>query len=507
LSSVANRNTGHSGQTARFALVVTTAFALIGAAAISRHELWGDELQAWLIARHSGSLSDLFVNMRYEGHPPLWYLLLYGVTRVTANPAGMQTLHLAIASAAVFVLARFAPFSRLQKCVFVLGYFPLYEYGVISRSYGLGLLVLFGFCAAFRAGPEKNYPLLAVLLAVLVQTNVYQVMIAAALVLGIFVEMGGFRGIPIFLKSDVGRRIAGLALLAASVVSVAVVMVPPEDRGAAFDWREHDRWEGLTIALGSIWNGYVPLPPPSVQFWNRNVLSTGWATAALGSALAAGSVLLLARRRAALVAYVGGAAAMVAFTALVYYGSVRHYGHTFVLFVACLWIAERLPEEPANPRSLDGLAEKLWKFRGRVLTALLVVHVAAAAIAVSVDWRHPFTQSERVAAFLRERGLTDLIVAGDIDNGIVPIGAALDREIYFLQGDRMGSFVLWDRGRFATDPKTFPDLARAKAAERGEPVVVVLNYPSDHPAFEKLAEFTGAIEPYENYWVYVVPNP
>jgi hypothetical protein len=473
-------------------LVITIAFILVGFAAISRHEPWGDELQAWLIARHSGSLAELFHNMRYEGHPPLWYLLLYGVTRVTVDPAGMQILHVAIGAAAVFVFARFAPFSALQKCLFAFGYFPLYEYGVISRSYGLGLLVLFGFCAAFRAGSNKNYPLLAVLLAVLVQTNVYQVMIAAALVLGMFFEVGGFRGLRGFFEVRTGERLAAIAILAASVVSVAIVMAPPADRGAAFDWRLHD--EPVAIALSSVWNGYVPLPPLTVQFWNHNVLETGWLTAVLSCALLGLSVFVLARKPMAAVVYVAGTAAMVAFTGLLYYGSVRHYGHTFVLFVAALWIAERLPESP-GPRA---------RWSSTLFTVLLVVHVAAAAVAVSVDWAHPFSRGRDAAALLRERGLADRFIAGDIDNAIIPVGAFLEQEIYFLQGERMGSFVLWDTGRFATDPATFPDLVRAKAAERGEDIVVIMNRTIDDPSFEKMAELTGAIEPYEDYWIYVV---
>src|SRR5690242_13054728 len=41
------------------------------------HVMWRDELQAWMIARESHSLAELFYNARYEGHPALWFLLLY----------------------------------------------------------------------------------------------------------------------------------------------------------------------------------------------------------------------------------------------------------------------------------------------------------------------------------------------------------------------------------------------------------------------------------------------
>jgi hypothetical protein len=43
--------------------------------------MWLDELQAWLIARDSSSVIDLFKNLKYEGHPGLWHICLYLISR------------------------------------------------------------------------------------------------------------------------------------------------------------------------------------------------------------------------------------------------------------------------------------------------------------------------------------------------------------------------------------------------------------------------------------------
>lgn len=69
---------------------VFLAFAAIGLANILSHELWRDEFQAFLIAAQSISIADLFDRARYEGHPPLWFLFLFAITRFTADPLGMQ---------------------------------------------------------------------------------------------------------------------------------------------------------------------------------------------------------------------------------------------------------------------------------------------------------------------------------------------------------------------------------------------------------------------------------
>jgi hypothetical protein len=148
------------------------AFFALGLILLLHHEMWQDEWQAWLIARDSPSLAALFRNLRYEGHPGLWHLGLFLVSRLTPSPRGMQVLHLLVATGAVYLFLNYAPFTRLEKLLFIFGYFPLYEYCAISRNYGLGVLGLFAFCALYCAPPPRRYLLLAFTLLLLCQTSV-----------------------------------------------------------------------------------------------------------------------------------------------------------------------------------------------------------------------------------------------------------------------------------------------------------------------------------------------
>ena len=117
---------------------------------VSHHAMWRDELQAWLLVRDSRDIFELFRNLKYEGHPPLWYLLLIPLTRIFSFPESMQWLHLVIAASSVYVLARYSPFTWVQKVLITFGYFSFYEYAVISRNYGIGVLLIFIFCAKIR---------------------------------------------------------------------------------------------------------------------------------------------------------------------------------------------------------------------------------------------------------------------------------------------------------------------------------------------------------------------
>src|SRR5262249_20694346 len=113
----------------------------------AHHELWHDELQQWGIAVSSQTPWDVVRNLRYESTPALWHSLLYVITRFTHNPAAMQVFHLMLATAAAAVFLACAPFGRIYKTLFVLGYWPLFEYAVISRHYVLGELLFFTFLA------------------------------------------------------------------------------------------------------------------------------------------------------------------------------------------------------------------------------------------------------------------------------------------------------------------------------------------------------------------------
>jgi hypothetical protein len=115
--------------------------------------MWRDEIQAWLLARNSTSVPNLFANVKYSGHPALWYLLLMPLTRISHSPTAMQALHLLIATSTMYVFTRYSPFSVVQKILFSFGYFPFYEYSSISRNYGLGVLLIFVFCGLF----ERRY--------------------------------------------------------------------------------------------------------------------------------------------------------------------------------------------------------------------------------------------------------------------------------------------------------------------------------------------------------------
>jgi hypothetical protein len=89
--------------------------AVYNAIRLFRHAMWRDELQAFMVAAASNTPLDLFAKLKYEGHPGLWHLLLWVVTRFTTDPVAMQVLHLVIALGVWVLVWRLSPFRPVGK--------------------------------------------------------------------------------------------------------------------------------------------------------------------------------------------------------------------------------------------------------------------------------------------------------------------------------------------------------------------------------------------------------
>ena len=164
-------------------------FAVVTAAGLRAHTLWFDELQAWNIARASGSLGDLWTNLRYEGHPLLWYLPLFALTKATGNPHAMQVVQFAVATGTAALVLFRAPFTVTLRVVVVAGYFVAFEYGVLSRSYGLSVLLLVG-ALVLLARPVPAWGSATVLVVALACTSLPAAVLALALVVAVLFDRG-----------------------------------------------------------------------------------------------------------------------------------------------------------------------------------------------------------------------------------------------------------------------------------------------------------------------------
>jgi len=505
---------------AGFLATAVLGFFFLGLILLLRHEMWQDEWQAWLLAKDSPSLPELFRHLRYEGHPGLWHLGLFLVSRVTPNPLGMQLLHLLVATAAVYVFLRYSPFTRLQKILFILGYFPFYEYAVLSRNYALGVLGLFGYCALF-CKPQRNYLLLGVILFLLGQTSVYGLMIA--MVLGVILFGAAIRD----RAAATWRSITAFALILLGVGLSVLQLIPPPDSGFAVDWQFDLDLPRLLATLATVWKSYVPLPALDYHFWGTNLIGGPRWQALLSLLLLAFGLLLFLRQPLPLTLYALGTAGLLTFTYVKYPGSLRHHGHLYLLFIASLWLSSenlragqgpigRASGPPLSPASsshkpiLQTLAAFCQTHRGRVVTVLLAVHLVAGLWAASLDLFFPFSESRNAARFIKQHQLDRLPILGHADDAASSVAGYLGQPLYYPASRCWGSWVVWNQKRKTElEPGELVAQARELSRQRHQDVLLLLNHelPPGRFSVIPIKKFTHSLVPVENYYLYLVPGP
>lgn len=488
--------------------------------ALASHELARDEAEPWLLALHSGSLPELFRHVKYEGHASLWYMGLFVVSRVTSSPVAMQILHLGMAAAVVWTVARYAPFTPLQKALFAFGYFPLYEYAVVSRDYSLGVLFLFGACAALGARPGR-FPVVVVLMALVPHTNAFALILGLALGLALLVDRW-LPGGPVLVEDVSRAQFAwGFLVVAISVGLAAIQLAPPPDPGIAVGLSPHLEPRFLAKRVRSVIPALLPIPQIQTQWWAKPFLWNLWdsppfrfpATAAV-CAFLAWVGLGLARRARALVFLVAAIGGTVLFMYLKFAGETRHVGHFFIALVIALWLGRIESARRGGVES--GWIGRAWaSAHGPVFTAILGVQVLGGLLAVFLEHRYEFSNGKRAAAYLVEHDLDRSPLVAETDYAAQSVLAFLGRkEAYFPRGDRLGSFVIWDlkRGPPVTD-STCLERAQRLAAEGGGSVVLLLSHPlaapaSESPGTRKLAQFVGSTVGDEDFYLYsVAPGP
>ena len=516
---------------AAFTALLVSAFLCLGFVGIMHHEMWRDELQPWLIGRDSSSIKNLFDNLRYEGHPGLWYAILYVLSRFTHDPAAMQVSHLMIAAGTVYLFARFSPFTKAQKVLFSFGYFPFYEYGIISRNYALGILCIFSFCALFPMR-TKSYLIPSSILLVLANTSVYGSIIAMSLGLTLLFESVIDERMRRSLSARKWDLISSLLIFAFGIVIAIFQVIPPRDRALGFAGKGLAGFQPsrLIVTLTIIWGSYIPIPDFfTYHFWNTNIV---WNTslfpsldvpthirdinirdivcAVLSLGLLAFSLALFARKPVPCFSYLSGTFGILAFTYLIYFGRLVHHGHLFILFVACVWISRYYGETRPPIRFVESFADSAHRFGNRFVMVLLYAHLAAGIIAFRLDFFNPFSASKEVSSFIKGNHLADMLIVGSIDYAASPLSGFLDRKIYYPESDRFGSFIIWDSKRKKVSPHELLEKVRELIAQRKRAILLVLNHRlgvrrDDLSVFE-LSEFTRSIVPDEKYYVYLAQN-
>ncbi len=493
----------------KYLILLALLYFAVSFVGILHHELWLDEAQHWLLARDSNSVSELVQNIRLEGHPLLWSLMLFFITRFTSDPFWMQLLHILISTTAVIVFLRKAPFDGLFKVLFIFGYFMVFEYNLISRNYSLGILFLFLACTLFEKR-EQRFSSICLLLALAMNTHLLFSVPAFALFLTLLVEQIQNRQ---FFKN---RFLAGYFVFAVGLLLILIQIKTTDSDWLLDPINQLPFEERIVDGYVSFFKGIIAVPDfRTIHFWNTNLV-VNWSkplAAILALLIYLLPLVLFFKNRKTLFFIYSALIGTQIFFFITQRSATRFHGMTFMLIIIGLWMEHYYSQEDSKlKRFLTSI--KLALFQKPIIYTILLIHFCSGIYAYSMDFKYPFASAKQAVDYLKNRKTnTKKIVSISCEGTLV--SAYLERKIYFLLEGSNESFCHWDSNFSCLNNKSIIEMLSAYAAAEHS-FVCVSNQPINGipqymwtPANDKirirlLEGFHQAIIPNMDYYIYEV---
>jgi hypothetical protein len=433
---------------------------------LTRHEFWRDEVRALSLARAAHSPVDVFL-IRNEGHPVLWHLLLYLAKSIVDTPLVLPVLSVAIALAAVSVFMFRSPFPLWLKALFLFGELPLYEYSVMARNYGISMLLFFVAAALYRER-DKHGLRLAIVLALLANTNVHSAMFVC-LITAQWIWDTVVRKKAGIIQAPGKSFYLALAIVVAGLALCAAVAVPGRDTIVTKVYSARQDWLKLTMAATL---------HPEKSFWG---IGPAWLPPFGITLLLYLAVLCLLRRFNLFLAALAGLISLGVFFRAVYLGFPQHQGLFLIFLLFLYWIAIESSDETSQLQTrfqrFKGLGFKLGLYG--VLPILLLGNIFRDNI-IYWDIKREMSSSKAFGAFLNQsEAYRNAIIVGEPPTFMEALPYYATNAIYFPRELRFGTTVSFSSKAVADlSLGQLLSVARDLKARSGQPVLIVLgNWP------------------------------
>ncbi len=407
-------------------------YVLVLGYTMAHHELWGDEIHSWNIAKGSGSFVDLISNIRYEGHPPVWYSVLWSISKFTHNLVYVQAVHGIIAALVVFIVLFFSPFPFTTKILMPFGYYFLFEYAILSRNYAVGVLLVFCICLIIRKTFRYKFLLYYLLVFLLSNTHLLAILLAGSLHLYFLL---------LNIEQKKKQSIIVLHVLLGILIflpSLYFIFPPADSQLNIHYWI--NRWNIHQLAAFGQAPLFAFLPIPawwSYNFWNTQFLieaKTNYSifrffNLFISIILPVLAFFILRRNKKATVLFLTNLLLSFIIAVVVFsLTSERYAGFIFIGFIAAYWLY--CYETPVTIKN---------KY---LVNAFLIIQLIGGVFIVSKDIRLPFSNAYRVNELLKEvpgneKTVTDYWAMNTIS-------AFADRPFYCVDLQKEIFFVKWN---------------------------------------------------------------
>lgn len=381
------------------------AYMAVVAVVMYFHEPWFDEAQSWLIARDSSFADLLTLRPHYEGHPPLWTLLL-SIPAKTGVPyeIGLKGVQFLCAALLGGWLIFRAPFNRLTIALLPFTYFICFQYGVTARPYALlcvSLLMVAHYWKYADSKPSNTWKLV-LSLVLMCAISAYGIAIAAGFALAWVVrsvQIAGIKNAVCKIFSNINRLLGWILLAFVGFASIACIWPAANAFGsrATFSGNSHliqFLYFIFVVPSESMFTAFAG--DVSLRRMSLGILPT--IICVLISILIWAFAICIAKRRKMLVSLI---LPYLTFAIIAtQYFTLHHAGIVFVFFIAQVWMF--VDNKPLN---FDiKLANKLSNkcaFTQSIIVILLAPSLIWNIFACVNDIRFDYSGSRALAQFIQ----------------------------------------------------------------------------------------------------------
>src|SRR5947209_6094384 len=179
-------------------------------------------------------------------------------------------------------------------------------------------------------------------------------------------------------------------------------------------------------------------------------------------------------------------------------GGVRHFGVTFMAFIAALWLQQLRTSRVSA-----------------VARALLAVSAASGIGVAYAQWIHPFSNAGAAARWLEQNHLQHAAIVGSPDSSVAAVAEELGRPVYFLDCACSDTFLKFSNRRDSFDASQIAKRTADAAQKLGsQELILTLTRPIEQREVDELAQlsfratplvqFTGSVVPDEDFFLYTV---
>lgn len=379
------------------------------------HEPWFDEAEAWQIAKCASLKEILFINPHYEGHPPLWHLLLLIPARIGLPFEMSIKLITGVFSIASIYLIEFkSPFSNMVKCLLPFGYFLFYQYGIIARPYCMMMLAVVLLSLSYSKKDEK--PILMILsLMFLCLCSAYGIVLAGGIALVWVIQTiknSKWDTISAFLSD---KRVIGLFILLIYAIYL-IMSIYPHNNARAIVEKGNDTFSVRTL-FSSL---FMIIPECFLTMFNGGYIEASDVSffAIVCSAileLTIYSFLVLYSKKDKLLYFIIPFLFYVVFSSIVYI-KPHHMGILLLLLIFYIWIN---CQDTSKNVIIDEIKisshtkDILKSLKGLVLFICLTIPVVWNIVACVNDICVPYNCGRETASFLDKTGLSNALIYSD----------------------------------------------------------------------------------------------